>query len=124
MTNNGKYVDWLSEIVKRHEEEGGFEDLPGLGKPLPKELLKDDLLTTVIKKSGYKPDWVDQQKKIYKKLQSILEKLKTGSKSKDVTKMISEVNDDIKKYNLGCPFSMQKNYINKDNIEKQLIFWN
>ncbi|PGS48772.1 DnaJ family domain-containing protein [Bacillus sp. AFS041924] len=123
MTNNGKYVDWLSEIVKRHEKEGGFDDLPGLGKPLPKELLEDDLLTTVIKKSGYKPDWVVQQKKIYQKLETILMKVNTETNSKDIAKMLSEVNEEIKKYNLSCPFSMQKNYINKDNIEKQLIFW-
>ncbi|WP_088011778.1 DnaJ family domain-containing protein [Gottfriedia acidiceleris] len=124
MANNGKYVDWLSEIVQRHEKEGGFEDLPGLGKPLPKELLKDDLLTTVIKKSGYKPDWVVQQKKIYQKLETILKKLNSDENSKEIAKMISEVNDEIKKYNLGCPFPMQRNYVNKENLENQLIYWN
>ena len=123
MTNNGKYVDWLDEIVKRHEKEGGFDNLPGLGKPLPKEHLKDDLLTTVIKNSGYKPDWLVQQKKIYTKLEKIISKIKSDSNSKEILKMFEEVNGEIKQYNLGCPFSMQKNYVSKENIEKQLIYW-
>lgn len=123
MSNNEKYVDWLDEIVKRHEIEGGFKNLPGLGKPLPKEHLKDDLLTTVIRKSGYKPDWLTNQKKIYTKLEKIVSLIQSGENLSNIAKMINEVNYDIKQYNLGCPFSMQKNYINKDNIENQLIFW-
>ncbi|WP_088071866.1 DnaJ family domain-containing protein [Gottfriedia luciferensis] len=118
MTNNEKYVDWLDEIVKRHEKVGGFENLPGLGKPLPKELLKDDLLTTVIKRTGFMPDWLVKQKKIFTMLESIVLKINTNSNDKDIDKFITEVNAEIKNYNLGCPFSMQKAYINKENIEK------
>jgi len=123
MDNNGKYVDWLDEIVKRHEKEGGFENLPGLGKPLPKEHLKDDLLTTVIKKSGYKPDWLSKQKKIYSKLEKIVSAMKVEGYSLEIKKMLKDINDDIKQYNLSCPFALQKSYVDEHTIESQMNFW-
>lgn len=123
MSNGEKYVDWLDEIVKRHEKEGGFKDLPGLGKPIPKQHLKDDLLTTVIKNSGYKPDWLVKQKSILMKLEHITSIRNDEEKKSTIQKLIKEVNNEIKKYNLECPFVMQKPYINLDNIEHQINLW-
>lgn len=123
MSDNEKYVDWLDEIVKRHEKEGGFDNLPGIGKPLPKEQLKDDLLTTVIKRSGYKPDWLSKQKKIFDKLEHIVSQIHSEKDTSIISKLINEVNYEIKQYNLGCPFAMQKNYVTRENIEQQRLFW-
>lgn len=34
--------NWIEEIIKKAQEEGEFDDLPGSGKPLPGADKKDD----------------------------------------------------------------------------------
>ncbi len=40
--NPEEQATWIDEIIKKAEEEGEFEDLPGTGKPIPGAGKKDD----------------------------------------------------------------------------------
>ena len=42
MKNPSSDPNWIDEIIKKAQEEGEFDDLPGTGKPLPGAGKKDD----------------------------------------------------------------------------------
>lgn len=73
-------IDLINQKIAAAEAAGDFDDLPGAGKPLPRE---DDpenaLLNRVIRENGAEPEFVT----LAKKLRSLREELaETGDRTK------------------------------------------
>ncbi|MFD1040543.1 DUF1992 domain-containing protein [Virgibacillus byunsanensis] len=105
-----QYTDHMTEIIKKAEREGQFDNLPGKGKPL--KLRQDYLnpaekqLYKTMKDNHVLPRWIELGNKI-DKLKDDLDKLE----GKEKRKLIKEVNKKIKEYNYACPPSLQRNVV-------------
>ncbi|WP_010095527.1 GNAT family N-acetyltransferase [Ornithinibacillus scapharcae] len=104
------YTDHMTEIIKRAEASGDFDDLPGKGKPLklgpgytnPSEAQ----LYKTMKDNHVLPKWIE----LANEIESLKEQLKE-LEGKERRKLVKEINKKIKVYNFACPPSLQKTKI-------------
>ncbi|WP_191566142.1 DnaJ family domain-containing protein [Metabacillus idriensis] len=111
--------DLMGSIYKDYEKNGGYEKLPGMGKPLPKSALQGDIFTKIVKNAGYVPAWIKMQKDIKLRIEKLM-------KLNNVEQRIVEaerINQEILKYNRACPAPLQKNLLSLDEIEKHYKLW-
>lgn len=107
-----QYRDHMSEIVKKAEREGQFDDLPGKGKPL--KLGQDYMnpgekqLYKTLKDNYIVPRWIELRNEI-----DILKEEILTLEGKEKQKKIKEANKKIKEYNLACPPSLQRNKVSE-----------
>ncbi|HAM82079.1 GNAT family N-acetyltransferase [Ornithinibacillus bavariensis] len=104
------YTDHLTEIVKRSEAAGDFDNLPGKGKPLdlgPSFLNPSEAqLYKTLKDNHVLPKWVELANEIDRLKEGLM-----GLEGKDRRLLIKEINKKIKAYNYACPPSLQKNKV-------------
>ncbi|UJL47343.1 DUF1992 domain-containing protein [Virgibacillus sp. NKC19-16] len=105
-----QYTDHMSEIIKKAEREGHFDDLPGKGKPLK---LRNDYMNPpekqlykTLKDNNFLPRWVE----LANEIDHLKVELQT-LEGKERRKKIKEINKKIKAYNYACPPSLQKNKV-------------
>lgn len=108
------YNDLIGDMLKKNNYE--YEkDLPGKGKPLPKDYIKKDTFQhfqKIAKDAGYLPPWLKLQKEIAELLQ------RAGTEED-----LNEINVKIKEHNQICPSQMQKGPVNKFNLERMRKSW-
>lgn len=59
------HVNWMDQIFKEYEREGGLKNNPGFGKPLPESALSGNIydnFLTKAKDAGFLPLWIKWQK--------------------------------------------------------------
>lgn len=109
-----KYNDLIGDMLKKSNYD--YEkDLPGKGKPLPKEYMKKDTFQhfqKIAKDAGYLPPWL----KLQKEIEALLQEAKVDSD-------IEEINIKIKEHNRICPTQMQKNLVSLSNLEMMKKNW-
>nr|WP_239544423.1 DUF1992 domain-containing protein [Virgibacillus halotolerans] len=102
----------MSEIIKKAEREGHFDDLPGKGKPL--DLGQDYMnpaekqLYKTMKDNHILPRWIE----LGNEIDGLKENLSTLD-TKEKRKVIKEINKKTKEYNLACPPSLQRNRVSE-----------
>ncbi|WP_064971715.1 GNAT family N-acetyltransferase [Ornithinibacillus californiensis] len=105
-----QYTDYMTEIVKRSEAAGDFDDLPGKGKRLdlgPNYVNPSEAqLYKTLKDNHVLPQWVELANEIDK-----LKEQLPDLEGKERRKLIKEINKKIKAYNFACPPSLQKNKV-------------
>ncbi|WJY27323.1 DnaJ family domain-containing protein [Sporosarcina trichiuri] len=104
------YNDLMGDILKRHREEGGMENLKGRGKPLSREYFSGDTLQhfqRIAKEAGYKPHWLELQDEIREDVRLLAEYMSAGI-AVDMDERITDINRKLAKYNRACPRPMQK----------------
>ncbi|WVP32627.1 DUF1992 domain-containing protein [Bacillus licheniformis] len=111
-----RYLYWIDEAVKESEKKDDFKSLPGYGKPLSKEMLEGDALSSTLKNARYLPEWLKLQKEIKQEIEKAI-------KSNQRETLIDAINQKIKKYNLTCPNQFQKGLVSAKNLESQLKYW-
>ncbi|WP_064965388.1 GNAT family N-acetyltransferase [Ornithinibacillus contaminans] len=107
-----QYTDHMTEIIKRSEAAGDFDNLPGKGKPLnlgrnytnPSEAQ----LYKTLKDNHILPAWVE----LANEIDQLKEKL-VGLEGKERRKLVKEINKKIKAYNYACPPSLQRNKVSE-----------
>ncbi|MBY7142774.1 DUF1992 domain-containing protein [Virgibacillus sp. NKC19-3] len=103
-----QYTDHMSEIIKKAEREGHFDDLPGKGKPLKHDQNymnpSEKQLYKTLKDNHFLPRWVELANEI-DRLKEELRPLQ----GKERRKKINKINKQIKAHNGACPPSLQKN---------------
>ncbi len=104
------YTDHLTEIIKKAEREGQFDDLPGKGKPLhignSYGNSYESQMYKTMKDNHVLPRWVELGKEI-DQLKEALQQT-TG---KEKQRKIKEINKKIKTYNYACPPTLQRNKV-------------
>ncbi|MFN2747575.1 MULTISPECIES: DnaJ family domain-containing protein [Bacillus] len=115
--NDKRYIHWIDQAVQDSlNQDGGVQSLPGFGKPLSKEALQGDALSSTLKNAKYLPEWLKLQKEIKQEIEK-------ASKSNKREEEIEDINRKIKKYNLSCPSQFQKGLVTAQNLESQLKHW-
>ncbi|WP_211237431.1 GNAT family N-acetyltransferase [Paucisalibacillus globulus] len=106
----GQYRDHMTEIVKRSEAAGDFDNLPGKGKPLdlgPSTTNPSEAqLYKTLKDNHILPPWIE----LANEIDSLKEQLENLD-GKERRKLVKEINKKIKAYNYACPPSLQKNRV-------------
>lgn len=107
-----QYTDHMTEIVKRAEAEGDFDNLPGKGKRLdlgPNYLNPSEAqMYKTLKDNHILPHWVELANEIDRLKESLPE-----VEGKERRKLVKEINKKIKAYNYACPPSLQKNKVDQ-----------
>ncbi|GAA0614785.1 hypothetical protein GCM10009001_35080 [Virgibacillus siamensis] len=108
-----KYNDFIGDMMQENQDD--YKNLPGKGKPLPKENVQMDTFQRfqkTVKDAGFLPPWLELQKEIAALLQ-------TAETESD----LDEINLKIRKHNRICPIPMQKNLVSLTNLEKAKKIW-
>ncbi|MBO0996148.1 DUF1992 domain-containing protein [Bacillus sp. SD075] len=69
------HVNWMDQIFKEYERDGGLKNYPGFGKLLPESALLgniDDNFLTKAKDAGYVPLWIKWKKEIREVLSGLV----------------------------------------------------
>ncbi|WP_234447128.1 DUF1992 domain-containing protein [Virgibacillus salexigens] len=105
-----KYADPIGEMIKKAENDGQFDNLPGKGKPLylGKNYLNPDekQLYKTMKDNHVLPKWVELANEI-----DHIKKEFLTLDGEERLKKIKIINKKIKAYNYACPPSLQRNKI-------------
>ncbi|WP_244513319.1 DUF1992 domain-containing protein [Oceanobacillus limi] len=101
----------MSEIIRKAEQDGHFDDLPGKGKPLKLDRNYggnpyEAQLNKTLKDNHVLPRWVQLGNEI-DQLKEIISTLD----GKERRKKVKEVNKKIKEFNYACPPSLQRNKV-------------
>ncbi|GKV54686.1 hypothetical protein NCCP2222_06330 [Sporosarcina sp. NCCP-2222] len=121
-----KYNDLIGDILKRHTDDGGMENLKGQGKPLSKEYFSGDTFQhfqKIAKDAGYKPHWLKLQHEIRDELNDISFQMKQDA-SLDMQERIQQVNEKIAEHNKHCPPPFVKGKVSVQSVETAKNFWN
>jgi hypothetical protein len=95
-------------------ENGEFDNLAGLGKPLPLNPQWADndenfLANHLLKNNGFLPDWLEERKILLEEIETLHQKqIHTENKTGEIIESILDLNRKISGYNLRVPVaSMQ-----------------
>ncbi|NMM53629.1 DUF1992 domain-containing protein [Paenibacillus aquistagni] len=116
--NHEKVMD---SIVDEFAKKGGFDDLPGKGKPL--KLKEGDVLSHVMQEARIMPPWLELQREIAKEMRRLLAKQEAG---RDLVsdQEIEALNDQIRQFNRSVPSSLlQKGLVSSVNLAVQIEKW-
>ncbi|MFJ7753477.1 DnaJ family domain-containing protein [Peribacillus muralis] len=128
MVKEQGHVNWMDQIFRDYEKDGGLKNNPGFGKPLPESVLSgnmyDDFLSKA-KDAGFLPLWIKWQKEIRQELSEVVSLRKMNGEGEDMllTRRIEEINEKVRTYNAICPPKMQRREIEWATIESQFEKW-
>jgi hypothetical protein len=112
---------WLDQIYTDYEKDGGFENLPGKGKPI--HINSVDPLMSVLSNANMLPDWLTLQHEIRDAIQALIIRMDSQAVYEPDDE-IKEINKKIKKYNTLVPTPiLQKGHLSKESIVDQLTRW-
>lgn len=116
------YNDLMGDIIKKHAEEGGMDNLAGKGKPLSQDYFSGDTLQhfqRIAKDAGYKPHWLNLQQEIREDVLFLADRYEADI-TVDLEERLEEINKKISKYNRSCPRPMQKGPVSLETIKNVL----
>ncbi|ASS75508.1 hypothetical protein CIG75_11295 [Tumebacillus algifaecis] len=116
---------WIDEAFHDFEKNGGLEGNKHKGKPLAVDDAhhsENYALHSILKNANVLPPWLELQHKIRDEIKAVLDALDSG-KQVDLEVAVIPINEKIKKYNMSCPFPMQKTRIFPEKIRKQYEKW-
>jgi hypothetical protein len=112
---------WIDEAVDDFAKKGGFDDLPGKGRPL--NLQDGDVFTGILKNANVLPPWVELRKAIVKEMKEIIDRT-ADSGIPAAADRIEDLNQKIRKYNRQVPhMTLQKGLVSTETIAAQYEKW-
>jgi hypothetical protein len=121
IANERMLAGWLDQIYTDYEKDGGFENLPGKGKPI--HIKSGDPLNGVLSNANILPDWLLLQHEVRDAIQALLGRMNAQA-AYEPDDEIMEINKKIKKYNTRVPTPiLQKGHLSKGSVADQLTRW-
>ncbi|SHF39651.1 protein of unknown function [Heyndrickxia coagulans DSM 1 = ATCC 7050] len=121
------FMRMTEEKIRRAYEEGQFENLPGYGKPLPKDPLSgvpEDLRMAyrILQNAGFSPEEANLKKELLS-IEDLIKQSENEMEKEGLQKKLSEkllaYNQMLSKKRIKTNSAMFKNY--QDKIEKRLF---
>lgn len=111
---------WLLEsAVDEFAKTGGFDDLPGKGKPIKIE--DGDVLTGIMRNANYQPAWIELRKEIAADLKRITDR---SGMNPSMEAELELINQKIRKYNRLVPNPLlQKGLVSGTNLHSAYDKW-
>ncbi|GMA61675.1 DUF1992 domain-containing protein [Alicyclobacillus fastidiosus] len=114
--------NWIDKVIMDYQNQGGFDNLPGKGKPLSIDP-NTDAFSGILKNAGAVPPWLALQHEIRSDIQRVIS-LMDSQQNFDLDTAIKDINVKIHKFNAQCPSSyLQKRTISSHNIVKLYEEW-
>ncbi|MBE9915268.1 DUF1992 domain-containing protein [Paenibacillus donghaensis] len=111
----------VESAVDEFAKNGGFDDLPGKGKPLKIE--QGDVLTSVMRNANYQPPWIELRKEIAADIKLLADQKQAGH-IQDLETGLEGVNQKIRKFNRIVPNPLlQKGLISIENVHTAYEKW-
>ncbi|WP_136605381.1 DUF1992 domain-containing protein [Paenibacillus dokdonensis] len=109
----------LESAVDEFALNGGFDDLPGKGKPIKIE--DGDVLTGIMRNANYQPAWIELRKEIAADLKRITER---SGLNPLMEAELEPINQKIRKYNRLVPNPLlQKGLVSGMNLHTAYDKW-
>ena len=109
----------LESAVDEFAQNGGFDDLPGKGKPIKIE--DGDVLTGIMRNANYQPAWIELRKEIAADLKRITDR---SGMSPLMEAELEPINQKIRKYNRLVPNPLlQKGLVSGTNLNSAYDKW-
>jgi len=113
---------WLDEAFEACRAAGGFDHLPGTGKPLL--VPTGDPLAALLTNANATPPWVTLRKDVRDRIARLHRLLQAQPGHPDIDGLLADINDKIDTLNVQAPsLSLQRRRITRDNIAEQLEKW-
>jgi hypothetical protein len=121
IVNEQMLAGWLDQIYADYEKDGGFENLPGKGKPI--DIKSGDPLMSVLSNANMLPNWLTLQHEVRDAIQALIIRMDSQA-AYEPDDEIKEINKKIKKYNTIVPAPiLQKGHLSKESVVEQLTRW-
>ncbi|MGG0250154.1 uncharacterized protein DUF1992 [Peribacillus frigoritolerans] len=98
MGKEQRHVNWMDQIFKEYEREGGLKNNPGFGKPLPESALSGNIydnFLTKAKDAGFLPLWIKWQKEIREELAELVRLKKMNGTESELMKRMGEMRKSV-----------------------------
>ncbi|MGN7360645.1 DUF1992 domain-containing protein [Paenibacillus sp. SAF-054] len=110
----------VESAVDDFAKKGGFDDLPGKGKPL--NIGEGDVLTSIMKNANYVPPWIEQRKEIAADIKNLTDR--PDWSTEEMERRIENINQKIRRFNRLVPNPLlQKGLVSAANIERAYEKW-
>lgn len=122
-----RFTDLAEERIRKAYENGEFENLPGMGKPLPPDSLEGipkelRMAYKMLKNAGFSPEEMDVKKEIMT-IEDLVRKSKDELEVQDLKKELNakllQYNSLLSKKRIKTNSSVFKNY--QDKIDRKLL---
>ncbi|GIP26585.1 hypothetical protein J23TS9_17150 [Paenibacillus sp. J23TS9] len=124
-TNRMSTSGWLLETaVDEFAQNGGFDDLPGKGKPI--KIGDGDVLTGIMRNANYQPAWIELRKEIAADLKRITDRsgMNLLMEAELMDAELEHINQKIRKYNRLVPNPLlQKGLVSGMNLHTAYDKW-
>ncbi|MFC3770468.1 DUF1992 domain-containing protein [Paenibacillus sp. GCM10012303] len=113
---------WLDEAFEECKRNGGFDHLPGKGKPV--EVPTEDVLQTILKNAKVPPPWIMLRKDIQESIEYTLELLRTHPDEPSIDAHIKDINKKITQLNIQSPsLSLHRRKVTRETLEAEFEKW-
>ncbi|WP_158289665.1 DUF1992 domain-containing protein [Paenibacillus flagellatus] len=114
--------DWLDEAFENCRKNGGFDDLPGKGRPI--EVPTEDVLTSILKNAKVPPPWIMLRQDIQTSIEYALELLRADPDHPALDEHIHDINRKIVQMNVQAPsLSLHRRKVTKHTLEAEFEKW-
>lgn len=114
--------DWLDEAFEDCRKNGGFDNLPGKGKPI--EVPTEDVMQSILKNAKVPPPWILLRQEIQASIGYTLELLQANPEHPAVEDNIREINKKIAELNFQAPsLSLHRRKVTRQTLKEQFERW-
>jgi hypothetical protein len=114
--------DWLDEAFEECKKNGGFDDLPGKGKPV--EVPTEDVMQSIMKNAKIPPPWILLRQEIHTSIEYTLELLRAMPEHPSIDENIREINKKITELNFQAPsLSLHRRKVTRQTLKEQHERW-
>ncbi|MDF2959335.1 MAG: hypothetical protein K0S39_1070 [Paenibacillus sp.] len=112
----------VDEAYEEFVQKGGFDNLPGLGKPLV--VPTGDVFESILKNAKAVPPWIMLRNHVKQLIQQATQFIDSNERPEEADRLIAEINENIKQMNLLAPsLSLHRKIVTKQTIHEQALKW-
>lgn len=120
--HNRRMNDWLDEAFEECVRNGGFDNLPGKGKPI--EVPTEDPLQTILKNAKVPPPWIMLRQEIQTSIAYTIELMESDPAHPAIDEHIRDINRKIAHLNMQAPsLSLHRRKVDRANLKEQYEKW-
>jgi hypothetical protein len=113
---------WLDEKYEEFVQSGGWDRLPGRGKPV--SIPTGDVMTTILKNANVPHPWVLLRLTIQESIEETMHLLRRSPEDPLIEEQLLDINKRIIQYNHESPsLTLHRRKITRENIEREFERW-
>jgi hypothetical protein len=121
----GMALDHIEQAILEHQRKGGFDHLPGKGKPIDPKYFEGDVFTNILKNNQALLPWIELKNLIREDINKLITCIELKKiKEEELPNKVFEINRLINKYNSIVPnVILQKRRITLETLKERYQDW-